>query len=295
MLLFDIVIPTYNNLEELRSCLKSFEGQTISDFKVWVTVDGSIDGTVEYLNKKQFGFPVTCLQHSDKKNHGRGIGLNLSLPHLSAKYVLFLDSDFTVKSDFLEKHLFVLNSGDCISLGKIIYEKGSVWGDYDQTRGMNQFKDEFAEIPFRYMVTANTALPADIFVKVNGFDENITAYGGEDIELAYNIWEKFKLKVIGNKQAVAFGMMNKPLETALQQREQFAGKNLKYLLQKHPWATDIFKINFIQSFKGKLLYGSIPRGLLMSLSQNNNIPVSLRIKLVHLLVFYHLYKGYHSY
>lgn len=294
MLLFDIVIPTYNNLEELSQCLESFERQTVSDFKIWVTVDGSVDGTVEYLNTTQFSFPMTCLEHADKKNHGRGVALNLVLPHLSAKYVLFLDSDFTVKSDFLGKHLLALNKGDCISLGKIIYEKGSVWGDYDQTRGMNRFKDEFAELPFRYMVTANTALPTEIFVRVNGFDEKITTYGGEDIELACNIWDKFKLKVIGNKQAVAYGLIKKPLEIALQQREEFAGKNLKHLLQKHPWATDIFKMNFIRSFQGKLLFGLIPRGLLMTLSQNKNIPVSLRIRLVHLLVFYHLYKGYRS-
>ena len=46
---FDIIIATYNNLEELTKCLKSFEKQTYKEFNVFVCVDGSTDGTLNYL------------------------------------------------------------------------------------------------------------------------------------------------------------------------------------------------------------------------------------------------------
>ncbi|MGE9312039.1 glycosyltransferase family 2 protein [Niabella sp. CJ426] len=292
MLLFDIVIPTYNNLEELKRCLYSLEKQTLRNFKVWVVVDGSTDGTLAYLSSRHFEFMLECLQHTDRRNHGRAATRNLVLGCLTATYVLFLDSDLVVNNNYLESHNAVLNS-TTISQGQICYKKGTIWGDYDMTRGMNRFQNNLAELPAKYILTGNVAMPAFLFVRLNGFDEGIKTYGGEDTELGCRIQKESGLKVLFNKQAVAFGVMDKSLSFALQQREAFAGQGLKYLLNKHPWAKDVFQVNFLTSLRGKILYHLIPRKLLTQASENRYVPVSLRIKMVHLLVFYHLYKGYH--
>ncbi len=292
MLLFDIVIPTYNNLEELKQCLESLGKQTLRNFKVWVAVDGSTDGTVAYLSSRHFGFELQCLQHADRKNHGRAATRNLVLGYLTATYVLFLDSDLVVDNNYLEAHNAILNS-TTISQGRVCYKKGTIWGDYDMTRGMNRFKNNLAELPARYILTGNVSMPASVFIKLNGFDECIKTYGGEDTELGCRIQKESGLKVLLNKQAVAFGVMDKPLLFALEQREAFAGQGLKYLLKKHPWAKDVFQVNFLTSLKGKIVYHLIPQKLLMQVAENHLLPLHFRIKIVHLLVFYHLYKGYH--
>jgi glycosyltransferase involved in cell wall biosynthesis len=292
MLLFDIVIPTYNNLEELKRCLESLEKQTLRNFKVWVVVDGSTDGTLAYLSSRHFEFMLECLQHADRKNHGRAATRNLVLGYLTATYVLFLDSDLVVNNDYLESHNAALN-GYVISQGQICYEEGTIWGDYDMTRGMNRFQNNLAELPAKYILTGNVAMPASLFVRLNGFDEGIKTYGGEDTELGCRIQKESGQRVLFNRQAVAFGVMDKSLSFALQQREAFAGQGLKYLLNKHPWAKDVFQVNFLTSLRGKILYHLIPRKLLMQASENCHLPLFLRIKMVHLLVFYHLYKGYH--
>lgn len=292
MLLFDIVIPTYNNLEELKQCLESLGRQTLRNFKVWVAIDGSTDGTLAYLSSRHFGFELEWLQHADGKNHGRAATRNLALGHLTAAYVLFLDSDLVVKDDYLESHYAVLNS-NVISQGQICYKKGTIWGDYDMTRGMNRFQNNLAELPAKYILTGNVSMPASIFVKLNGFDEGINTYGGEDTELGCRIQKEPGVKILFNKQAVASGVMDKSLFFALQQREVFAGQGLKYLLKKHPWAKDVFQVNLLNSARGKILYHLIPRKLLMQTAENRHLPLSFRIKMVHLLVFYHLYKGYH--
>lgn len=291
MLLFDIVIPTYNNLEELKLCLESLEKQTLRSFKVWVAVDGSTDGTLAYLSSRHFEFMLECLQHADKKNHGRAAARNLVLDYLTATYVLFLDSDLVVKNDYLESHSAALNS-HVISQGRVCYEEGTIWGDYDMTRGMNRFQNNLAEIPAKYILTGNVSMPAPLFVKLNGFDESINTYGGEDTELGCRIQKEAGLKVLFNREAVAFGVMDKSLSFALQQREAFAGQGLKYLLDKHPWARDVFQVSFLSSLSGKMMYHLIPRKLLMQAAENPRWPLSFRIKMVHLLVFYHLYKGY---
>jgi glycosyltransferase involved in cell wall biosynthesis len=45
-----VITPTYNNLPELRQCLKALSQQTYTDFVAYVCVDGSTDGTLEYLS-----------------------------------------------------------------------------------------------------------------------------------------------------------------------------------------------------------------------------------------------------
>lgn len=294
MLVFDIVIPTYNNLGELQKCLESLDTQTFTQFKVWIAIDGSTDGTLEYLSSKRFSFPSGWLEHSDKTNHGRAATRNLALPYLTASYVLFLDSDLTVQRDFIHAHYTALSRGYVISLGQIKYKRGNIWAEYDMTRGMNRFKNNLAEIPAKYILTGNVSMPASLFFKLNGFDEAINTYGGEDTELGCRIQKEPGVKVLFNKQAVAEGVMDKPLSFALQQREAFAKQGLRYLLNKHPWAKDVFQINFLTSWRGKTLYHLIPRKLLMQVSENRHLPLSLRLKMVHLLVFYHLYKGYHQ-
>lgn len=291
MPLFDIVIPTYNNLEELKTCLKCFAHQTIKDFRIWVAVDGSTDGTLEYLSTHKFDFLLNYLEHSNKKNQGRAAARNLVLPHLTAVYVLFLDSDLTVLNTYLEMHLNVLSGDEVISLGQIQYQNANIWGQYDMTRGMNQFVD-LSVLPAKYMVTGNVAMPSRIFRELKGFDEAINTYGGEDTEFGCRVQERFHSKVLFNKKAVAYGIMNKTLDFALQQREIFAGQGLKYLLNKHPEASDIFRINFLQSKPGKILYTLIPGKLLLRAGKSSWLPLYLRLKIIHLLVFYHIYKGY---
>ncbi len=295
MLLFDIVIPTYNNLDELKKCLQCFEKQTISSFQVWVCVDGSTDGTVEFLQQTHFQFPVSVLQHADQKNHGRSAARNLSLPYLSARYVLFLDSDFTFGHDLLQQHLTVLSSKqNHISLGAIRYESDNIWRDYDVTRGLHRYSHG-NKVSFKYLVTANLAMPVHLFTGVSGFDENISSYGGEDTDLGCTIEKKYPhANIIFNEKAVVHGRLNKSLSFALQQREAFARTNLKYLVKKHPGAKTLFRIDILQSMQGHILYTLLPRQVLILLAQCKALPGRFRIKMVHLLVFYHTYKGYHT-
>jgi len=152
---------------------------------------------------------------------------------------------------------------------------------------MNRFKKNLAELPPRYILTGNVSMPASVFIKLNGFDEGIKTYGGEDTELGCRIQKESGLKVLVNKHAVAFGVIDKSLFFALHQREAFAGQGLKYLLKKHPWAKDVFQVDLLTSLKGKVIYHLIPQKLLIQAAENPRLPLPLRIKMVHLLVFYH--------
>lgn len=118
-----VVIPTYNNLAELRYCLAALAQQRYRDFTAYVCVDGSTDETLAYLHAVEEELPfLRVLTHPDGRNHGRNAARNLALPYLPAhKWVAFLDSDSVPLPDWLEQFLSTPPRPDEVLLGAILY------------------------------------------------------------------------------------------------------------------------------------------------------------------------------
>jgi glycosyltransferase involved in cell wall biosynthesis len=296
MALFDIIIATYNNLDELKSCLSGFETQTVKNFRLLICVDGSTDGTLAYLSKTRYPFEFKILTHPDGKRKGRNPARNLSLGHITSKYLVMFDSDICPAPDFLEKHLTLLKNKNCISLGDVIYTDSKVndLSDYLQHRGKNKYKNG-DEIPAHYLITQNVAFESQYFVQIKGQDGSMVTYGGGDTEFAYRLWKTFRLPVIFNASAAGYAELNKDLPTYFRQMEEFGSINLPYIYKKYPEFTKLFRFDrlisgsfqnrflrlFLQPWMARWAYTSIPY-----------IPRLLRRKMIHYLVFYHIYCGY---
>lgn len=295
-MLFDVIIPTYNNLEELKKCLSGLDIQTMKDFIVWICVDGSTDGTQQYLSNTNYTFKFSVLEHKDFKNHGRAATRNLALPFLVSDNIAFLDSDLIPNYNFLEAHLQYVKSG-FISLGKLNYsDTQNVWTQYAMSRGKGLYEHD-TTIDYKYLETGNAAMPKLYFSKCGGFDENFKGYGGEDNELAFSIHEKFSYsKTISNHLAITSGTLGKELLKALEERRSFAQTNLPFLIQKHPNNTDVFNYNFLVSRLGRFLFSSLKILSFSKLSTKEKFISKLpfRNKLIHLLVFYYMYEGLHQ-
>jgi len=88
MLLFSVIVPTFNRAHLLFGTLESVFGQTFTDFEIIVVDDGSTDGTMKYL--RSLGKDVRVFQQS---NRGAGPARNLGARHAHGRYLAFLDSD----------------------------------------------------------------------------------------------------------------------------------------------------------------------------------------------------------
>lgn len=240
---FDIILPTYNNLDELKVCLNSFIQQTYHNFSVIVCVDGSADGTFEYLESADYPFSLKVITYPDKQNYGRPSARNLALTTITAAYIIMLDSDLAASPNLVEQYAnWFQHHPDTIAVGEVQYSniETNLWAAYMTTRGKNKYPDK-ACIPFQYLNTQNLAIPAKFFIDTNGLDARITGYGGDDTEWAYRINLQFQTKTYFLKNAVAKGEMNKSLETALKQMEEFGATSLKYIINKHADFKEIFK------------------------------------------------------
>lgn len=243
--LFDIIIPTFNNREEVLSCISGFESQTLNDFRLLICIDGSTDGTLNAIEefRKQSSLNIEIFEHPDKKNHGRNATRNLALPFINAKYLICLDSDAVPAPDFLEQHYSILRKELCVSSGDLTYSNAheNTWANYLHTRGKKRFESG-EMIPFKYITTGNLALPSSMFIELGGQDITMKTYGGGDTEFAYRLHTQFTVPIYYAKYAVAYSVMQKSLSFALQQMQQFGAVNLRYIRSKHPEFTEIFRI-----------------------------------------------------
>src|SRR5262245_19859517 len=88
MLMFSVVIPSFNRVALLSTTLNSVFAQRFTDFEVIVVDDGSTDQTMESL--QPFRDQVTAIRQA---NQGPGGARNRGARQAVGTYLAFLDSD----------------------------------------------------------------------------------------------------------------------------------------------------------------------------------------------------------
>jgi len=297
--MFDVIIPTYNNLEELKQCLSGLENQTYKNFKVFVCVDGSKDGTIEYLSDASFNFEMLFITHPGNENKGRNETRNLAINKLANKYLLMLDSDIIPSADLLKNHYELLNEKDCISVGEVIYTNSgeNIWAKYLETRGKGKYRN-LQEMPAYYLNTQNAAMLSEYYVKSGGQHPSLSKkYGGDDTELGYRIGKEFDIPAVFNKKACGYSYLEKSLKKALQQMEEFGRYNLKIIREIHPEFKEIFNFNLLRenNIKSVIIRSLLRKDFAELLKFSIDfLPDFLSLPAVHFLVFYSICKGYKS-
>lgn len=98
--LISVIIPAYNVEKYIKTCLDSLINQTYSNFEIIVINDGSTDRTEEVLKNYQSNFNLRIYS---QKNGGISAARNQGLKLANGELICFIDSDDSVKSDYLEK------------------------------------------------------------------------------------------------------------------------------------------------------------------------------------------------
>lgn len=297
-MLFSLVVPTYNNLSELKACLAALGEIARTDFEVLIGVDGSTDGTVEWLETAKFDFPFKVLQHPGAVNKGRSATRNLALPFLRGKFTLFMDSDMQAKSDLFEQHLKILNQGDAISIGTVHYRNRgkNVWVRYSSERGVAKYTNG-SEVPFNYFITPNTALPTNYVIACEGFDAQISRYGGEDMELGFRIEKRFQPKYFFNADAIVTTTQPKTLEEALPQLREYGATGLRYITKKWPELGHIYWVNRCNSSKfSDRIFEFLTRRFFQKLAWAilRISPFAIQKAMINYLVISHVHEGYRT-
>lgn len=122
--LVSVIIPCYNAEKFIGDTLTSVLDQSFQSFEIIIVNDGSTDHSAQVISSFNDS-RITCLQ---KKNTGVSDSRNKGFEKAKGDYVLFLDADDIIASDFLEKRVEFLNEhpdyGFCFSSVMKIDEAG---------------------------------------------------------------------------------------------------------------------------------------------------------------------------
>ena len=104
-----VIRPVYNTGERLKRCLDSVVAQTFKDFECIVVDDGSTDQSPQVID--EFAAKNSRFIAIHKPNGGVSSARNEGLKVAEGEWVVFLDSDDTIKPNHVEAMLSVVEDG----------------------------------------------------------------------------------------------------------------------------------------------------------------------------------------
>jgi hypothetical protein len=119
-----IIILNWNGLKDTAECLDSLKKIAYPNYEVIVVDNASVENEAGALEKK-YGNYIRVVRNKENLGFagGNNIGINLVLKEGASKYVLLLNNDTTVESDFLDEMVRAGEEGEKIGMvgGKIYY------------------------------------------------------------------------------------------------------------------------------------------------------------------------------
>lgn len=211
MIAASIIVTCYNQVDTLRLLLASLDRQTHKDFEVIIADDGSSDGTIELCTEKR-DYPLLFVTQEDIGYRKSKI-LNRALQDAQSDYLIFIDGDVILGKHFVEDHLMLRKAehfvcGRRVDLGPAVSQNITVEdvseGDFDCLswkvihsglkkdsisikRGIRMVWPQIRKLlgydqPIDLLGSNFSAWKKDI-LEVNGFNESLKSYWGEDGDL----------------------------------------------------------------------------------------------------------------
>ena len=85
--MFSIIIPTFNNIEYLKLCIKSIKKNSFYDHELIIHINEGTDGTLEFVKNCNFKYSYS------KKNSGVCVAFNEAVKLSNSKYVVLAHDD----------------------------------------------------------------------------------------------------------------------------------------------------------------------------------------------------------
>ena len=100
--MISIIIPVYNQTQQLKRCLSSIEKQTYDNFEIIIVNDRSTRRLASVVRKYKRIFGVRLEIINNQSNHGAPYSRNKGFKKSKGEFVIFCDADVTMRRDMLE-------------------------------------------------------------------------------------------------------------------------------------------------------------------------------------------------
>ena len=246
--MISIVIPTYNNLDYLKLCLKSLKNNSSFNHEIIIHINDGSDGTLDFIKTNNY-------KHTSTDNNiGLCSSVNKAAKLASNKYILYSHDDMyfcpnwdrvllnEVKS--LNHDDFYL-SGTMIepNSGHIVYNFGIDPDTFNENDLLSKYKDiNFYDHQGTHF--APHLVSKKMWDKVGGFSEEFNPGIGSDPDLNMKLWKEGVriFKGLNDFKVYHFGSIT------LRKKKNFTrNRGDKTFLKKWGFSTKFFKKYYLKS------------------------------------------------
>ena len=250
--MFSIVIPTLNNINYLKLCIKSIKNNSNFNHELIIHVNQGTDGTIEFLKNEKIKYSYT------KYNAGICEGVNLASKLSTTNYILYAHDDFYFCPGWddalvnelkdLKNNLFYF-SGTMIHNGQVEFNCGNSLDDFNEKKLLNGYKNiKFND--FQGSTWAPHLIHKDLWNKIGGFSEEYFPGTGSDPDLNMKLWKEGVriFKGLQNCKVYHFGsIVTRQRERKFNTITESGSKGSKIFLLKWGISIKFFKKYFLKS------------------------------------------------
>ena len=244
--MFSILIPSFNNLEYLKTCINSLKKNSEYAHQIIVHINEGTDGSLEYIKENNLEYTYS------ENNIGMPKALNKSSALAKFDYILISHDDFYYcpgwdielvnNVNFIGHNNFYLSS-TMVGAGQVEFDAGQNVDNFDETKLLDNL-DKIKTIDFQGTTKCPGLIHKEVWKRVGGWSEEFSPTGGDDTDFAMKLW-KINIRIfkgLGKSLAYHFGSIttrkkDKSLFTYLGSRGN------KIFLKK--WG---YNINFFENF-----------------------------------------------
>jgi glycosyltransferase involved in cell wall biosynthesis len=210
-----VIISTYNRPDALYCVLNALNDQSNLEFEAVVADDGSTSETEDVVTKfkNESKFEI---QHVWQKDNGfRAAQIrNKAVAKAKGDYLIFLDGDCVVFSDFISRHMQIAEKGYFVRGSRVMMSEAYTPEVIDAVQVPSKLKSSellklwksekikrifpLVRLPIGWLrklkkkkwygvKTCNLGMWRKDFMAVNGFDEQYIGWGHEDADLAIRL------------------------------------------------------------------------------------------------------------
>lgn len=191
--MFSIIIPTYNNLEYLKTCLTSIKKNSKYNHQIIIHINEGVDGTLEFVRKNNYTYSFS------KNNAGVCVAFNKATKLAKNKFIVLGHDDmyFCPNWDnvFLNELNKIQKNSDFFLSGTMVQPFKS-YINLNCGENINEFNEEklLNELPqikfedFQGTHWQPSLIPLKTWNKVGGFSEEFSPGLGSDPDFNMKLW-----------------------------------------------------------------------------------------------------------
>ena len=189
--MFSILIPSFNNLEYLKTCIDSLKKNSKYKHQIIVHINEGTDGSLEYVKEKNLEYTFS------NENIGMPKALNKSSALAKFDYILISHDDFyycpgwdevLVTEINLMSHKNYYLSSTMVGAGQVQFDAGETTETFDESKLLKNLEN-IKTFNFQGTTKCPGLIHKTIWKKVGGWSEEFSPTGGDDTDFAMKLWK----------------------------------------------------------------------------------------------------------